>query len=461
MRVAIATGLAAAVGLASGVFLPARFDRSSVESRNRPQLIVLITIDALRADHLGVYGYQRPTSPHIDAFARESIVVEDAIAQAPYTKASIASLMTGLYPSAHKTFTVSSSVQDAMDGDVDGALPVTDVLSPQMTTLAEALRTRGYTTAAYTTNPFLIADFGFAQGFDRFEFVGGDGFAAAEDVLAPALRLIASQARPLFLWVHLMEPHSPYTPRESFRRALPPLGPPRLIPDDVTVPPYLAAKQSRDLRYYESLYDAEIREVDAAVGGFLDALRARPAWRNTAVVLTADHGEQFLEHGGLEHNTALYDELIRVPLIVRVPGYGSRYLAAQAQLVDVLPTLAAVAGSPFTEPINGRDIRLLLRGEVMPPQPAFAERVGEQCAVRTRDWKLIAGPRDGRELYALARDPGEQQMLAVPRRISEMEHTLSRLLGDALSVARRVAGEMAPVEPEVRERLEALGYAQH
>jgi arylsulfatase A-like enzyme len=460
VRVAIAAGLVAAVGLASEVFLPARFDTSSVESRTKPQLIVLITIDALRADHLGVYGYQRPTSPRIDAFARESIVIDDAIAQAPYTKASIASLMTGLYPSAHKTFTVSSAVADAMDGDVDGSLPITDVLQPDLTTLAEALKARGYATAAFTTNPFLIADFGFSQGFDRFEFVAGDGFAPAEDVLDPALQVIASSAKPLFVWMHVMEPHSPYAPRAAMAKLLPPLAPPRLIPDEVTVPPYLADSASRDVRYYESLYDAEIRSVDAAIGNFLDALRERPAWRNTAVVITADHGEEFLDHGGLEHNTTLYDEMIRVPLIVRIPWLAPRYVAAQAQLVDLMPTLAALAGAPLTEPIHGRDLRPLLRGETAAPVPAFAERVGEQVAVRTRDWKLIAGPRDGRELYALTRDPREQHTLALPRRLVEMEAIMRRLLGEAVSAGKRVDGESTPIDPDVRQRLEALGYAQ-
>jgi arylsulfatase A-like enzyme len=254
--------------------------------------------------------------------------------------------MTGLYPTAHKTFTVSASVAGAMDGDVEGLLPMTDVLPPSITTLAEAFPARGYATAAFTSNPFLVSTFGFAQGFDRFEYVGGDGFARAQQVLTPALRVVEAHTKPLFLWVHLMEPHSPYTPDEAFRRELPPLRPSRPIPPEVSVPPYLAHDASQDARYYESLYDEEIRTVDAALGPFLDALRARPAWRRTAIVLTADHGEQFVEHGGLEHNTSLYDELIRVPLIMRIPGFAPRYIEAQAQLVDLLPTLAALAGGP-------------------------------------------------------------------------------------------------------------------
>jgi arylsulfatase A-like enzyme len=421
---------------------------------------VLITIDALRADHLGVYGYARPTSPSIDAFARESVVIEDAIAQAPYTKASIASLMTGLYPTAHKTYTVSSTVADAMDGDVESLPRMTDVLPPSVTTLAEALKARGYETAAFTTNPFLLSTFGFAQGFDRFEFIGGDEFAHAEQVLCRAVQIIENHTKPLFLWVHLMEPHSPYTPDEKFRLELPPLAPARPIPRDLNVPPYLALHPSRDARYYESLYDAEIRTVDAALGSFFDTLRARPAWRKTAIVLTADHGEEFLEHGGLEHNTTLYDELIRVPLIMRIPGFAPRHVEAQAQLIDVLPTLGALAGGPAIDHLPGQDLRPLMRGEKVPAEPAFSERVGEQYAIRTRRWKLIAGPGSGRELYELMRDPAEQQVLAVPRQTAEMERILERVLGDAVKTGDRVTGASTPVDTEMRRRLEALGYVQ-
>jgi arylsulfatase A-like enzyme len=462
MRLPRAAGPLAAAGLISAALLLARSDNSTFvsPSTDAPRLVVLVTIDALRADRLGMYGYTRETSPNIDAFARESIVVEDAIAQAPYTKASIASLFTGLYPTAHKTYTVSATVADAMDGEVEGALPLTDVLPPSVTTLAEALKVRGYRTAAFTTNPFLVSDFGFAQGFDTFEFVSAEDFAPADQVLARALRVIGSTARPLFLWVHLMEPHSPYTPDELSRRLLPPILPPRPIPPDVSVPPYLAERRSNDLRVYESLYDAEIRSVDTALGGFFDALRQRAAWNDTVVVLTADHGEQFLEHGELEHNTALYDELIRVPLIMRVPGIAPRHVSAQAQLVDVMPTLLAVAGASPIDGIHGQDLRPLLRGERVPQEPAFAERVGQQFAVRTREWKLISGPGENRELYALARDPGEQHSIAHAGRMAEMERLLARLLDAAIKSGSRIAGETAPVDAATKERLESLGYVQ-
>jgi arylsulfatase A-like enzyme len=460
MRLSRAAAIVTAAGLISAGLLAARSASPTSGSSNAPPLIVLITIDALRADRLGVYGYDRPTSPHIDRLARESVVIGDAIAHAPYTKASVASLMTGLYPTAHKTFTVSASFADAMDGHVGRTLPTTDVLPASVTTLAEALKERGYATAAITSNPFLIADFGFAQGFDRFEFLGGGEVAVADAVLTRALDTVATATGPLFLWVHLMEPHSPYAPPEEHRRELPPVGPVRPIPADVQVPDYLAEQRSNDARVYESLYEAEIRSADAALGCFFDALRDRPAWRSTVVVITSDHGEQFLDHGGLEHNTNLYDELIRVPLIIRAPDATPRYVDAQAQLVDVLPTIVGLAGGRPINGINGQDLQPLLRGESLPPEPAYAELVGHQRAVRTREWKLIVGPGDNRELYALTRDPGEQFTVDHPKQMAAMEEMLERISANAARLGSRISGATTSVDDETRRKLGALGYVQ-
>jgi arylsulfatase A-like enzyme len=453
----LAAALLVSVSLSSG-----RFAVPSAASVDTPRLIVLVTIDALRADHLGVYGYGRPTSPNIDAFARESIVVDDAIAQAPYTKASIASLLTGLYPTAHKTYTTAANIVDTMDGEVDGALGATDVLPESVTTLAEALKGRGYETAALTTNPFLIADFGFAQGFDRFEFISGERFAAAPGVLARAVQVVDGQEEPLFLWLHLMEPHSPYSPGISFEHDLPLLSTPRVIPQGFAIPEYLAPGGSRDARFYETMYDREIRNVDAALGAFLGALREKPVWRDTVVVLTSDHGEEFFEHGGLEHNRTLHDELVRVPLILRVPGLGARRVAAQAQLVDLMPTIIGIVGGDPMRGIHGNDLRSMLQGEDRASEPAYSEIVGHQYAVRTREWKLVAGPGEERALYALTRDPGEQHNLASihPRQVATMEQVLERMVAAAVNAGRRVIGATAPVDAATQRRLEALGYLQ-
>ena len=462
MRLTSIATLLAAVLLVAAILVPGRFAVPSAASIETPRLIVLVTIDALRADRLGAYGYSRPTSPHIDAFARESIVVEHAIAQAPYTKASIASLMTGLYPTAHKTFTTAANIVDTMDGTVDGARGATDVLPENVTTLAEALHALGFETAALTTNPFLIRDFGFAQGFDRFDFISAEGFAPAEDVLDQAMRIIERHHRPLFLWVHLMEPHSPYAPAVAFERELPRLLPARPIPASFAIPDYLAPGGSHDARFFETMYEREIRNVDAAFGAFVGALRDQPAWRDTMLVLTSDHGEEFFEHGGLEHNRTLHDELVRVPLIMRVPGLDARRVASQAQLVDIMPTIVAFAGGDSVPEIHGHDLQPMLRGQPEGEEPAYSEIVGQQYAVRTRQWKLVVGPGEERALYALTRDPGEQHNLAPvhPRQVAAMEQLLERMVASAVKAGRRVTGATAPVDGATRRRLEALGYLQ-
>jgi arylsulfatase A-like enzyme len=448
--------------LLGAAFLPVRRAApaaTSIPDLVPPRLIVLVTIDALRADHLGVYGYTRPTSPNIDAFARDAIVIEEAIAHAPSTKASIASLMTGLYPSAHKTYTTAYTVDEAMRGSVEGTPPKTDVLPGAVTTMAEAFAAAGYATAAITTNPFLIADFGFAQGFKQFEFMGAEDFATAEHVFSRALELVDRGPSPMFLWVHVMEPHSPYTPPESARRELPPIEPPSIVPLAVEIPPWIVVGENRNLRLYESLYDGEIRSADAAFGRFVTALRARGRWQKTALVLTADHGEQFMEHGGFEHNTNLHDELVHVPLIMHVPGLYPHFVQGQAQLIDVMPTLVALAGGPVPPTINGRNLGPMLRGEPIREDPAFAEIVGQQSMVRTREWKLIT-TRLGTELYALARDPGERHPMAYPKRTAELAQLLERIRMSALRAGEGIAGDTAPIGPGTRRRLEALGYIQ-
>ena len=205
--------LGAAIGLERNLASVGLPDRRPATPRVQPD-ILLVTIDALRADHLSSYGYERLTSTAIDDFARGAVRFDNAIAQAPYTKASVASIMTGLYPSSHKTVTASVPFPETMTGHPTTAAIVTDILPAAVTTLAEGLHDAGYRTLGYTANPFLSEAFGFAQGFDRFRFYPGPDFAGAERLVADALDAVrlAKPAGPLFVWVHLMEPHSPYGP---------------------------------------------------------------------------------------------------------------------------------------------------------------------------------------------------------------------------------------------------------
>jgi arylsulfatase A-like enzyme len=430
---------------------------------HRPD-ILLITVDALRADHLGAYGYDRPTSPNMDALAREGVVVREHIAQAPYTKASIASLFTGLFPTAHKAFTTSRTFVQTMSGHVSGSLPVTDVLDPKLQTLAESLAAAGYQTIGLDSNPFLLAEFGFDQGFSMYEFLshGGD-LAEASQITTRAMELIdqRDRSKPLFLWCHLMEPHSPYTPAADVRQLFPPRSPPLTVPAAV-IPSWIAQNGSTDAHFYEALYDAEIREADAALGAFFDALRARGLWSNLVVVLTADHGEEFFEHGGFEHNRTLYDEMLHVPLIVKAPGLQQHVADVQTQAVDLAPTLIALAGGRVPDGLHGADIWPLLLGGSTSEPYAYAELVGKRYALRTREWKFISNLDRRSELYHLTGDAGEHEDLASREldRAGKMGITLTRILASAANAGERIQGQYAPIPESVLKRLKSLGYIQ-
>lgn len=443
----------------------ARSSPAVAQITGRQPDIILITIDALRADHLGVYGYDRPTSPSIDAFARGAVVVRDHISQAPYTKASMASLFTGLFPTTHKVVTTSVTFAAAMTGHVATTLPTTDVLDVEISTLAEQLAAAGYQTVGLDTNPFLLREFGFAQGFADYEFLSDESsvFSSAADVAARALQVIdrRDRSRPLFVWFHLMEPHSPYTPAESFRHMFPARSPPLLVPPD-TMPPWIVLNGSSDAHLYEALYDAEIREADDALGAFFAGLRSRRAFDSSIVVLTADHGEEFFDHGGFEHNRTLYEEMIRVPLIVAAPGLEPGIREVQTQAVDVMPTLLVQAGARVPDGLHGADIWSVLQGRSRGERYAYSEIAGTLYSLRTREWKLISSLQGAHHLYRINMDPREREDLAGthPEETERYRDLLTKILASAATAGKRVRGQSAPIQPRVLQRLKALGYVQ-
>jgi arylsulfatase A-like enzyme len=437
-------------------------DPNALVVQGRRPNIILITIDALRADHLGIYGYDRPTSPHLDALAREAAVVGDDISQAPFTKASIASLFTGLYPSTHKTYTTSRSFGQTMTGHVSGRLPFTDVLDSSLWRLPEALQTAGYQTIGIDTNPFLIPEFGYAQGFQQYEFItAGDQLASAGQVTARALARIDGRnaKRPLFLWFHLMEPHSPYTPTAAYRTMFPPLTPPLSVPAE-TFPPWIVVDGSTDVHFYEALYDAEIREADDALGSFFDALKQRGLWNDAVLVITADHGEEFYDHGGFEHSRTLYDEMLHVPLFFKAPGLRGGMRNLQTQEVDIAPTLVTLAGGSVPSGLAGENIWDELSGRRGSDDVAFAERPDALFALRTPEWKFISDLQAHHELYHLTDDPHERRNLAPekPDLTAAMRDRLIRFVGSAVRAGEHVKGDYAAIPPRVLKRLQSLGY---
>jgi arylsulfatase A-like enzyme len=391
--------------------------------------LVLVVIDTLRADHLGAYGYGRPTSPHIDALAARGARFDSAWAAAPWTLPSIMSIQTSRYPSSHRV-------------ENDGLK-----LAPDIPTLAATLRAAGYATAGFVSHIYASRLFGFDRGFERFDDFGvsqpGYRLEAgleprADRVVDAALAWLRAQGhRPVFLFVHLFDPHWPYDPPASYRA---------LFPDDYRGP--LDATYDSISKFQDPLvplpedyrsflvdrYDGEIRFTDDQVGRLLQGVdrsgREGRAW----IVLTADHGEEFKEHGSMGHGRALYEEVIHVPLIVAAPGDRPSRIDTPVSGIDLFPTLAAIAGAAPPPGLQGRSLLPLLRptegpggapgGTGSPPPPA-ADRplVSETVrlnayrkAVREGPLKLIRFMGENRtELYDLASDPQERHDLSERR----------------------------------------------
>ena len=383
--------------------------------------LVLITIDTLRADRVGTYGYARARTPHIDALAARGVRFEHAYATAPITLTSHASLMTGRYPPGH------GARHNGMR--VDAAVP----------SLAQTLSAAGFANGAFVSAFPLDRRFGLNAGFAEYsdrmprgtrgrlenERPGRD---AVDDALTWLGPLLNDSARRVFLWVHLFEPHAPYGQPGSGRSVA-------------------------------DRYDDEIAESDRQVGRILTALG--PAATSTVIVVASDHGEAFGEHGEVSHSLFVYDTTLRVPFIVAGPGVPSRTVSAPVSLVDVAPTvLRLLKLAPFDG--DGVDLSPTFTGGDLAARDLYAESSAPLLdfgwsplrTLRSRGFKYIDAPRG--ELYDTTRDPGETHDLVttdVPRS-AELRDRVGRYSSATLAPDRRT-----PADREALGRLQALGYA--
>ncbi len=431
--------------------------------------IILVSIDSLRADHLGCYGYRPETSPFMDQLAAEGVRFENAISTTSWTLPSHAALFSGLYDSTH-------GLTD------DGQRLAQDVL-----TIAEVPREGGYHTAGFFGGPFLHPTFGLDQGFDVYrscmtatmEAVSDDdvrqgleldGHPSHGDVTSPrtleevTLWADTQVQRPFFLFLHLWDVHYDYIPPREYVELFDPDYDGDLTVEGFSTNPAISQQMARrDLEHLIALYDGEIRFTDDHLRLIFDALESRGLLDNALTVVTADHGEEFFEHGGKGHRRTLFDEMIRVPMIVHWPGRVSAgsVIQDQVRLIDIMPTLAAAAGLEWDLEIQGRDLSPLLQGSSMPAVPSLSELFvdGESLrALRTGDRKLLQkGATVPSWLYQLDADPREMQ----PLLINEIEGPVQTELAKALELRARLGlDQSAPVEldDDLRERLEALGY---
>lgn len=436
-----------------------------------PPNLLVIVIDAQRADHLSSYGYGRPTTPGLDAFAARGVRFANAIAASNRTSTSMASFWTGQLPLRHGVFRRG------------------DVLKEHFATLAELLAARGYRTAAWCPNPSLDRKLGHAQGWqsyddDIMEDTGGPAWQrweTATAINAAALPwIVARPQQPFLAWLHYRDVHGPYVPPPPYDTMFPATTKRPMTPTEVAARPrYLTlAGDGNDLQYYVSRYDGDTRYADEKITALLAELERRGVLENTVVVVTADHGEAFLEHGQWNHDETLYEEEVHVPLVIVRPGTRPRVVERVVSSLDLFPTLLELAGAPVV-PSDGQSLVPLLDGDDVRYRRtrAFSESRGRwgsvQQATRDARWKVVFNDSYAAwflgmpiELYDLQADPGQKHNLAgsnvAQAALLAEEHraAVRAPVAPGAAAPPRPADASGPLAPDLARKLESLGYAE-
>lgn len=448
-------------------------ERPAPSAAVRRPNILLVSIDSLRSDHVHAYGYPRETTPTLDGLAREGVRFHTVVSPTSWTLPAHLTLLTALPPERHGVV-------------ADGQRLRADALF-----LQKVLWQAGYTTAGFVCAPYLDAAYGFSQGFDHYDdySIAKWSFEASyRGATSPRLLGLVSdwlagwdtagRQRPFFIFLHMWDVHYDYTPPPPYDTMFDPDYRGSVTGEDfelgTQVHPGMAA---RDLAHVIALYDGEIRYTDHYLGLVLERLRALGVLDQTIVVVTADHGDEFLEHGRKGHKQALYDESILVPLIIRYPDKvpAGRVVTEQVRLMDVGPTIVALAGLPrppdfgvaaAVGPYAALDLGPWITA---PPDrrphalPAFSDLVGDApvpiASVRTPEFKLIQEQGDGshEELYALSTDPGEHTNL-LPGTVSAASPLRQELSDWRSNWSDTRLAAAAALDAEHQERLRALGY---
>lgn len=458
--------------------------------------VLLIAIDALRPDHLSCYGYHRRTSPNLDQLAQEGVLFTNAFTNSSWTKASVATILTSLYPASHSANLMASGV------------------SPSLLTLPEVLKSSGYATGIFSANAFLSPVFGHSQGVDRFYYKGVSVFS--ELILGHitrALRRYSSiinriyttlrdlewpprvgrrkatdapglneafmdwvktlNGRPFFAYIHYIEPHAPYAAPPPFNAQFDPSYTPPYVSEQPVSEGFEPFHQSQSLppRQLENLlaqYDGEIAYVDHALGKFFQLLRELGLYEQTLILVTADHGEEFYEHRGWGHGKSLFNEALRVPLILRYPPVFPRgeVVTQTVRHVDLMPTILDLCDISVSSFMEGQSLVSLIHDPEAISPPVYSEvfHAGSYArAVQNGRYKLIEAHSHSKEawlLFDLEQDPGEQHPLEVEThpKGQELRQLLASFHGRANRIA--VAPKTVHIDQDTQDRLRALGYLQ-
>lgn len=423
--------------------------------------LLIVSVDTLRADHLGCYGSTRGTSPHIDALAARGVLFERAISTAPWTLPSYGTLFSGMEVAKHRCGVIPGR-ESVWGRDVEVAKQVlSEGLRADVRTLAERLAHEHFRTAGFYSNTFLNPNSGLDRGFETYVYYQYNASAGVD----LAEQWIEDHARePWFVFLHLMDPHAPYAPPAPYDEQFAH----RSVESLESYPPdtdaLRATPPSQELRQLlVDLYDGEIAFTDAQIGRLFGHLEEIGELENTIVVFHADHGEEFWDHGGYEHGHDLYDELLHVPLIVVRPGEakpGTR-VAARVSTADILPSILEILHVESSGDLDGKSLVPLLTTGAGADRDFVSESVrlgpSEQKARFSGTFKLIARGTKLDRLFDLARDPGETRNLA-----SERAEDAQRLRAEL--VRRHDATQKLPTGVTVRtseadrQRLRNTGY---
>lgn len=450
--------------------------------------VILVSIDSLRADHVSSYGYAKPTTPALDAFAASGVRFANSYATSPWTLPSHASMFTGLYPDAHLAYRNDSRLSDAVD------------------TAAELFARAGFDTHAIVCAPFLRTVYNLHQGFGGFDEdiartkrTDVRRIRTSEKVTDKAVAYLKKRradGQPFFLFVHYWDPHYDYNPPKKYVQMFDPDYQGKIDGADISHREDLVpGMDQRDLAHIRALYDGEIRYTDDHLAKLLAYLDESGLAPRTAVIVTSDHGEEFLEHGSTGHTFTCFEELIRVPLAMRIPGLTPRapVIETTVENVDLLPTMLSAAGlPPVKHAINGHDLVPLIRDGREPERDRFycETRMGRRWGWGTPNgnWRSLLfadgrkvhtykRPRDKKpevNVYDIRSDPGEMLDLAAGEAGQEGVMPLHRALSDAhlangklarrldlkYETWRRRSKKKTAEDKQLEDQLKGLGYVQ-
>lgn len=425
----------------------------------KPTNLILVSIDTLRADHLGCYGYAKPTSPAIDAFSAKGVLFNNVSATSPWTLPSHSSLLTGLYPRHNNIIANPNN-------------PVPS-LPPNSITLAAILKKQGLQTAAFVNSTLINKNRGFDQGFCDFKYFQEDESQIFPSyVIDEGIKWLSKHGeKPFFLFLHSYDVHSDYRSLPRYEKQFVSTYNGKIDGSTKQLIDFGKGRiniNSKDLKHLISLYDAGVRQFDDEMSKLFNFLEQKRLLDSTLVIITSDHGEEFLEHGNVLHGKSHFQESIHIPLVIRGPGIPVKRINTIASLVDIMPTILSQFGFPTLSTLDGIDLSRQWKNS---PDESIKRSIyiesehdwqnskyNTTFAIRDQRYKLFFNVITGKvELFDLLHDQGEKTNIA-----SMHKHRVSSMLEDLKNFikSQKSGPQASELSEKEIEKLQSLGYLQ-